>query len=55
MAIVAATLALFVWKGLRRSKTDFHKQTGCGCDGAPKVNFVVTGRKGERPTVMMKD
>ncbi len=55
MIIVALTMGLFAWKGLRHSKADFHKQTGCGCGGAPKTPFVITGKKGELPVVVTKN
>lgn len=62
LGIVAVTTAIFLWRGglrrwLGRSRPDFRKATGCGCTGhgaPPPPSLIISGRRGERPTVTLK-
>ena len=57
--IVAATVILFVWNWLRPRKLFAGKGGGSGCSsgggGANQSSIVVCGRKGERPTVIVRN
>ncbi len=50
------TAGAFLWRGLRARKVTFQSQSGCGCTpaSAAKGSIVISGRKGERPTVHVK-
>jgi hypothetical protein len=58
LAVVAATAALIAWRRLRPRRLDFHRETGCGCgspSGPRPPSVCVTGRRGERPRVIVTD
>ncbi len=56
LAIVALTAGAFLWPVVRPRKVTFQSKSGCGCTptSAAKGSIVITGRKGERPTVHVK-
>jgi hypothetical protein len=57
LGIVALTAAVFLWRRFRPRKFDFHKETNCGCSspsGPSPPSIVISGRRGEHPTVTVK-
>jgi hypothetical protein len=63
LLIVAVTAGLFLWRNLRRKKFSFAKDTHCGCSSGsaplgaigPKQTIQFRAKKGERPTVVLKN
>lgn len=55
LGVVGVTVALMAWRLLRPRRLDFRKSTGCGCRSTTNpVGLVVTGRRGERPQIVLK-
>jgi hypothetical protein len=58
LAIVAVTVGLFVGNRFRQRKLTFAQATHCGCSSAGqsanKNSITISGRRGERPKVIVK-
>lgn len=58
LAIVAATVAIFVWRAFRPKKLPWEKDSHCGCStkhsSVRGPSITVSGRRGERPTITVK-
>jgi hypothetical protein len=57
LAVVAATVGIFIWTKTRRRAFNFGNDTHCGCSssGNPtKGSIVFSARKGQRAKIIVK-
>ena len=59
LAVVAATIGIFVWTKTRRRKFSFEHDTHCGCasgtEAGARTSLVFSARKGHRPKIIIKE
>lgn len=57
LMIVAFTVLVFAWRGLRKRRAGRHFKSGCGCGdaaGPSPPGTILRGRKHERPRLIVK-
>lgn len=57
LAVVTITAGVLLWQWVRPRRMNFQRRTGCGCAGSAgrPPSVCVTGRRGERPQILVTD